>query len=149
MQSSRAEFKVGQWEKLRDGHSMTVLAYGRMTKHAMIAAGQLADTGIELEVIDCCSIKPMDMTCLKRLVAENRKIITIEEGEMIGGFGSEVARVCADLGLNIPVSVIGLENRFITHGSMDLLLEECGLTPVQIAERIGEIYRMWEKNHVS
>ena len=68
---------------------------------------------------------------------------------MIGGFGSEVARVCTELGSEIPVRVIGLENRFITHGSMDLLLEECGLTPPQLAQRLERMYRVWEKQHVS
>ena len=148
-QGMRAEFKIGQWETMRQGSHMTVLAYGRMTKHATLAAQQLAQQGIELEVIDCCSIKPMDMTCLKRLVDEKRKVVVIEEGEMIGGFGSEVSRVCTELGSNVPVSVIGLENRFITHGSMDLLLEECGLTPSQIAQRLDKIYHQWEKDHVS
>ena len=99
-------------------------------------------------MIDCCSIKPMDMDCLKRLTDSGRKIVTIEEGEMIGGFGSEVARLCAELGAKTPVTVIGIENRFITHGSMDLLLEECGLTPDQLAVRLASIYREWEKEHV-
>ena len=145
----RSEFRIGQWETLRDGSDMTALCYGRMTKHALLASRQLAERGISVEVIDCCSIKPMDMQCLQRLVEEKRRIVVIEEGEMIGGFGSEVARVCTELGSGIPVRVIGLENRFITHGSMDLLLEECGLTPPQIAQRLEKIYRMWEKQHVS
>jgi len=148
-QSPRAEFKVGRWEILREGGSLTALCYGRMTKHAMLASRTLKEKGIEIEVIDCCSIKPMDAGCLKRLVEGKRKVVVIEEGEMIGGFGSEVARACTELGSEIPVSIIGLENRFITHGSMDLLLEECGLTPQQIAQRLEEIYRKWEKEHVN
>lgn len=148
VQHEREEFKIGRWETLRSGSSLTALCYGRMTKHAMLAADMLKQKGIDLRVIDCCSIKPMDMDCLKRLSCEQQKIVVIEEGEMIGGFGSEVARVCTELGCNVPVSVIGLENRFITHGSMDLLLEECGLTPKQIAQRLEEIYRKWEKEHV-
>lgn len=147
-QTERPAFEVGKWELLRNGSCLTVLAYGRMTKHAMIAADQLAKAGIDIEVIDCCSIKPMDMACLKRLVDEKRKVVVIEEGEMIGGFGAEVARMCTEIGSEIPVSVIGLENRFITHGSMDLLLEECGLTPQQIRQRLELIYRKWEKDHV-
>ena len=145
----RSEFCIGQWETLRDGGDMTVLCYGRMTKHTLLASRQLAERGISIEVIDCCSIKPMDMQCLQRLVEEKRRVVVIEEGEMIGGFGSEVARVCTELGSEIPVRVIGLENRFITHGSMDLLLEECGLTPPQLAQRLERMYRVWEKQHVS
>ena len=140
----RTAFRIGQWETLGDGGDLTVLAYGRMSKHAMLAAGILSEKGILIEVIDCCSLKPMDTLCLKRLVQQKRQIVVIEEGEMIGGFGSEVARVCTELGSRLPVQIIGLENRFITHGSMDLLLEECGLTPAQLAQRLEEIYRRQE-----
>ena len=141
------EFAVGRWQKLRDGKHMTVLAYSRMTKHALHAADALSAHGIDLEVIDCCSIKPMDTQCLARLVQEGRKVVTVEEGEMIGGFGSEVARLLAEMGLKTPVTVIGIENRFITHGAMDLLLEECGLMPRQLEARFAGIYHEWENEH--
>ena len=147
-EKDRTPFSIGHWEKLRSGDAMTALCYGRMTKHTMLAADLLAKEGIQIEVIDCCSIKPMDMDCIQRMIAEKRKVVVLEEGEMIGGFGSEVSRICTELGSKIPVSVIGLENRFITHGSMDLLLEECGLTPKKIAQQLEEIYHNWEKEHV-
>lgn len=141
-------FAVGRWQRLREGADAVVLAYGRMTKHVLLAAQVLCGQGIELEVIDCCSIKPMDTACLERLAAQGRRIFTVEEGELIGGFGAEVERRCAELGLEEPVCAIGIENRFITHGAMDLLLEECGLMPEQLAERIGREYREWENKHV-
>ena len=140
-------YRVGRWQKLREGEALTVLAYGRMTMHALRAAELLHKKGISLEVIDCCSIKPMDMDCLKALAERRRHIITIEEGEMIGGFGAEVARVYEQIGAGVPVHVMGLENRFITHGAMDQLLDECSLTPEKIAVQIEETYRGWEKQH--
>ena len=140
-------FKVGQWQRLREGESMTVLAYGRMTLHALKAADVLEKKGISVEVIDCCSIKPMDMDCLRKLAEQGRRVVAIEEGEMIGGFGSEVGRLYTQLGAKMPVCVMGLENRFITHGSMDQLLDECGLTAEKLAVRMEETYREWEKQH--
>ena len=119
-----------------------------MSKHVLLAAEALAGQGIELEVVDCCSIKPMDEACLDRLAKENRPVFTVEEGELIGGFGAEVERRLNELGMYAPVMTIGIENRFITHGAMDYLLEECGLMPGQLAERIGKIYREWESKHV-
>ena len=71
-----------------------------------------------------------------------------EEGEMIGGFGSEIARVCVEENADAPVQIIGLENRFITHGSVPELLRECGLTPEQLANRIEEIAGDKESSHV-
>ena len=134
-------FAVGRWQTLRSGKDAAVLAYGRMTKHAMQAADMLSKRGIELEVIDCCSIKPMDASCLERLAHENKPMIIVEEGEMIGGFGSEVARDCIERGVKTPAAIIGIENRFVAHGSVDQLLEECGLQPGQIAQRIENVLK--------
>lgn len=139
---------VGRWQRLREGTSAVALAYGRMTKHVLLAAETLAGQGIELEVIDCCSIKPMDEVCLGRLAKKGRPVFTVEEGELIGGFGAEAGRRLSDLGLRAPVVTIGIENRFITHGAMDCLLEECGLMPDQLAARIERAYRGWENEHV-
>ena len=141
------KLRIGVWQPLKDGDDLTVLAYGRMTKHALQAAVVLEEKGIHVGVIDCCSIKPMDMTCLKALAASDKRIVTLEEGEMIGGFGSEVARLCTELGAKQPVHVMGIENRFITHGAMDLLLKECGLMPDQIAERLEAIFGRQENKH--
>ena len=57
----------------------------------------------------------MDMDCLRALFARGAKLITVEEGEMIGGFGSEIARVCVEENADAPIQIIGLENRFITN----------------------------------
>lgn len=59
----------------------------------------------------------MDMDCLRALFARGAKLITVEEGEMIGGFGSEIARACVEES-GCAIQIIGLENRFITHGSV-------------------------------
>ncbi len=134
-------FKVGRWQRLREGEDLTILAYGRMTRHAMEAADMLEARGIQAEVIDCCSIKPMDTEMLAQLFAQGRTLVTVEEGEMIGGFGSEVARVCVEHGAKAPAAIIGIENRFVAHGSVDQLLEECGLTSRQIAERLEALVK--------
>jgi len=133
--------EVGRWQTLRsssDADNCMLLAHGRMVKHAMEAARKLEEQGIRVGVIDCWSLKPMDMACLKALFERKTSIITIEEGELIGGFGSEIARLCVEHGAAQPLAAIGLPNRFITHGSMDQLLDECGLMPGQIAQRVKE-----------
>ena len=134
-------FAVGRWQRLREGRDCAILAYGRMTKHAMEAAEILREKGIDAEVIDCCSIKPMDINCLERLFKEGKPLVIIEEGEMIGGFGSEVARKCVEHGAKAPAAIIGIENCFVAHGSVDQLLEECGLKPNQLAQRIENVLK--------
>ena len=89
----------------------------------------------------------MDMDCLRTLFVQKAKIVTIEEGEMIGGFGSEIARLCVEHGAAQPIDIMGLPNRFIAHGTVDQLLEECGLTAAHIAQRIKAAMHKTEKNH--
>ena len=117
-------FAVGKWQTLiPGGQDAVILAYGRMTLNAIQASELLVKCGLSVGVIDCCSLKPMDMDCLRALFARGAKLITVEEGEMIGGFGSEIARVCVEENADAPIQIIGLENRFITHGSVPELLE--------------------------
>ena len=143
--------EIGRWQKLRETDERdhcVILAYGRMTKHAMEAAKILHDRdGLHIGVIDCWSLRPMDMDCLKALFEARTRIITVEEGEMIGGFGSEIARLCTVYGAQEPLAILGLPNRFIAHGSVDQLLAECGLTSEQIAERIRDTLCQTERKH--
>lgn len=132
-------FSVGRWQTLVPGEEGVILTYGRMTMHAVRASEILAGEGVEVGVIDCCSLKPMDMDCLNALFDSGAEIITLEEGELIGGFGSEIARLCAQAGAREPLMIMGLPNRFITHGPVSQLLEECGLEPEQIAGRIKDV----------
>lgn len=131
--------QVGRWQTLREGADATVLAYGRMTKHALLAAQMLEKEGLHIGVVDAWSLKPMDRACLDALFAHGTRLITLEEGELIGGFGSEVARLCVECGAPEPAAIWGLPDRFIGHGSVDQLLEECGLKPEQIAEKIRHL----------
>ena len=139
---------VGCWQTLKKTNEDTncvILAYGRMRKHALMAAEMLASEGLHVGVVDAWSLRPMDMDCLTRMFSNGTKLITIEEGEMIGGFGSEIARLCTEYGAAAPLAVIGLPNRFIAHGTVDQLLEECGLMPAQLAKRIKEALVRAEK----
>jgi len=138
--------EAGKWQTLREGSDCAILAYGRMTKHAIEAAAMLEQEGISACVIDCWSLRPMDMKCLGALFEKKIKIVTIEEGELIGGFGSEIARLCVECGAEKPSAIIGLPNRFIAHGTIEQLLEEYGLMPEQIARRIKHALAQEKEN---
>ena len=140
-------FAVGRWQTLVPAGRFALLAYGRMTLHAVRAAELLGKKGLEVGVIDCCSLKPLDTACLDRLIGAGVGLVTVEEGELIGGFGSEIARQCALRGAPEPLAMLGLENRFITHGSVKELLEECQLTPEQIAQRVETVIRNMGENN--
>ncbi|MBR5302611.1 MAG: 1-deoxy-D-xylulose-5-phosphate synthase [Clostridia bacterium] len=141
--------EAGRWQWLRVSDSWdncVVLAYGRMVKYALEAAKILHDQyGLHVGVIDAWSLRPMDMDCLHELFEEETRIVTIEEGEMIGGFGSEIARLCVEQGAPQPIAIMGLPNRFIAHGTVDQLLEECGLTVENIVQRIKDAMKKTER----
>ncbi|MBQ8093987.1 MAG: 1-deoxy-D-xylulose-5-phosphate synthase [Clostridia bacterium] len=131
--------EVGRWQVLREGEDAALLATGRMTKHALEAAGLLKQDGIQAAVIDCCSLKPMDTQMLSDIGRRCIPMMTIEEGQLEGGMGSEIARCCMKQELPVPKRMLGIGDRFVTHGAMPLLLEECGLMPDQIAMQVKEM----------
>ena len=133
---ARTELCVGKWQILRSGTDCALLAFGRMSLNAFKAAMILESRGVSACVVDCCSLKPMDLYLLKRLSNKELPIFTFEEGQERTGFGAEVARLCIEEGLKPPCSITGISDRFVTHGQMDQLLEDCGLSVDQIVQKV-------------
>ncbi len=138
-------FVPGKWQTLIDDDERMILSYGRMTKHAMLAAKLLEAHGLHVGVTDCASLKPMDMEKLTGWFRRGTALITIEEGELTGGFGAEIARLCAEYDARPLVCALGIGDRFILHGSVEQLLTECGLMPEQIAARVYEAFTSQER----
>ena len=68
-------------------------------------------------------------------------VITIEEEQTACGFGAEVARICAEEGLRVPLGVFGIGDTFVAHGDTELLQRDAGLLPEQLARRIQALLR--------
>lgn len=125
---------------------VSILAYGSMVQVAKEAAELLEDKGIKPQIINARSVKPLDDEMLKSVFNHSEtSIITLEEGNMAGGFGSSVLewannyRISFDDIKSAPnpvVHTLALPDKFIQHGSRKLLLEECGLTPEKVASYI-------------
>lgn len=132
--SSCSPLKIGTSELLRDGKDLVILALGSMVNTALLAAEVLSKRGIEAEVINARFIKPLDKKMLERLVRENKKIFTLEEGIENSGFGSSVLEFFEReriTGTNIKC--LGLPDHFIEHGAREELLRKYHLTPDEIA----------------
>ncbi|MBE3587969.1 MAG: 1-deoxy-D-xylulose-5-phosphate synthase [Thermoanaerobacteraceae bacterium] len=120
---------VGRAQVLREGNDITLLALGSMVSPALEAAGVLARQGISAAVINARFVKPLDEEMITRYALRTRRIITIEEHNLEGGFGSAVLELLADRGLrNIQITRLGIPGQFILHGRRSLLLARCGLT---------------------
>jgi len=128
-------FRIGKWETLAEGGDLTMLATGGMVRIALKAREILLQEGIAAAVVNCPSVKPLDEEYLQKMDPAV-PFVTMEEHRTTGGFGAYVAEKCRELGIPGPADVIGVPDRFIPHGSHGQLLEEAGLSPERIAERI-------------
>ena len=123
------EVEYGTWEILRRGSDIVFLATGTMVSAASEAAEALASRGIQAEVVNCRFLKPYDRDVLKDVAERHRRVITIEEGAVVNGFGAHMAKELSALASErtIEVRCLGLPDRFIEHGAREVLLRDLGL----------------------
>ena len=128
---------IGQWEVLKPGTDVAILAVGTMVPMAMKATVILQSEGIDATVINARYVKPLDTRRLSELAGSCHTIVTVEEGTIAGGFGCHVARFCAEHSRNAArVLSLGLPDLFVTHGPRAQLLADCGLTPEGIVAAV-------------
>ena len=130
---------LGTWETLKHGRDIAILAVGKMVRRAEEAAILLTNLGISAEVVNCRFIKPMDTDMLDSVAARFDDIVTIEDGTVVGGFGSGVLEYFADQNLKNNVKILGIPDRIVEHGTQDQLMEELGLHPQGIADSIAHL----------
>ncbi len=126
--SENVEFRIGKMIPLRDGGDVTLIATGNMVPAALQAAGMLAGEGIAARVLDCHTIKPIDVDQILRAARETRALVTAEDHNVIGGLGSAVTEVVTSA---CPVTVrrVGLRDCFASSGrDYRKLLAHYGLT---------------------
>lgn len=127
------EFQVGKAVKIRDGRDAQIIATGSMVGNSLKAAEFLAKDGIEIEVIDMHTIKPLDTNIIN---LDNSIVFTVEEHRPVGGLGDAVSSFLAQQDKSPRLVKISVGEMFPQVGDYDFLLEQCGLQPNQIAERI-------------
>ena len=127
---------VGIWEQLREGSDIAILAVGSMVNTAMDAAKELEDEGVNVTLINCRYVKPIDEEMLQNLRSSHRLLISIEENAGIGGFASILARALAHQPGGARLFSLHLPDRFIEHGARSKLLEQVGLSTESIKKII-------------
>ena len=123
------DIDYGTWETLKNGCDLAFLAVGTMVGVALEAADVLEEKGIRATVVNCRFLKPYDKEILLDVIQKHDKIIFLEEGTVVNGFGAFMAREIGDLEEDFfgEVKCLGLPDRFIEHGPRDTLLKELGL----------------------
>lgn len=127
--------EAGLAEVRREGSDVAVLAIGRMVEVAEQAAELLSAHGVEARVVNMRWVKPMDLVAVAA-AAEANLVVTLEENTGLGGFGGGVLEALADLGSPTPVLRLAIADCFVTHGAMDRLLAEVGLTPEAVSTAV-------------
>jgi 1-deoxy-D-xylulose-5-phosphate synthase len=140
MDDDLKQIPLGNWEVLKEGKDLSILAFGTMVPVAMEAAEKLETLGIHVEVVNARSIKPLDHDKLTELAKSQRPILTIEETALLGGFGSAVLEFFHENHYHsMVVERMGIPDRYIEHGSVPQLLEEIGLTSENVAIQVEQI----------
>lgn len=130
-------FELGKGVTLADGGDVTLVATGLLVPEALRAREQLAAEGIHARVLNIHTIKPIDRELVAKAAAETGAIVTAEEHSIIGGLGSAVAEVTAELS-PVPVLRVGVEDTFGQSGPAKEVLKHYGLTAEHIAEKAKE-----------
>ncbi|MFH1090470.1 MAG: 1-deoxy-D-xylulose-5-phosphate synthase, partial [Pseudomonadota bacterium] len=120
--------ELGRAEEMKSGRDILILAVGSAVYPALTAAGSLAEQGIEAGVINARFIKPLDQDLILERTGSVRAVITVEENNIVGGFGSAICELLAERGREkIKVKLLGIPDRPVEHGSQAELRAELGL----------------------
>ena len=131
-------FKIGRAIVVREGTDATIVAIRDMVSQALVAATSLASRGIETRVIDCHTLKPLDIDTLLAAAHETGAIVTAESNVVMGGLGSAVAEVLVE-NEPVPMQRIGVQNTFTESGPYLALLKKYGMSAQHIADAVEKV----------
>ena len=134
------KFEWGKGVKLRDGKDVSIVASGLMVAEAIEAAKALADKGIDAEVINIHTIKPIDAELIAATAQKTGKVVTVEEHSIIGGLGSAVCDVLAET-CPTKVKKIGVNDEFGHSGPAVELLKQFGLCADNIVKTVEDFVK--------
>lgn len=140
------KIELGKSEVLREGGDIAILALGNMVEKAMEAATMLEADGISAKVINARFVKPLDKKMIDDICQTTLPIITIEDGQKQGGFGSAVAEYMTQKNYTNHLTIHGIEDIFVEHGTQEELYEMVNLDSKGIAKTIKNIVKQKIEN---
>lgn len=123
------ELPIGKGRCVQEGDQVAVLSFGTIGNYVVEASERLKEENIRIGHYDMRYAKPIDEELLNEIVQKYDRIITIEDGTMVGGFGSAVAEYVIQKERPIPVKIMGIPDRIVEHGTQRELHEEVGIGP--------------------
>src|SRR5438094_7196156 len=131
-----APIRYATWDVLRKGRECALLAVGAMCQPALAAAQELAAEGLDVTVVNCRFLKPVDRELLDALLHDHRLLVTVEDGTVTNGFGAFLSGLVQTVAPETRVVPLGAPDRTYEHAPRAQQLAEVGLTGSGIAARV-------------
>jgi len=138
--TDRTPFEIGKAEVYREGKDVTVIACGIMVFEALKAAEEISKDGIELEVINCHTIKPLDVKTIVESAKKTGKVVTAEEHQINGALGSAVAEALSE-NCPVPMARVGVLDTFGESGKPDELMDAYLLRSKDIIRKVKSLIK--------
>jgi len=136
-----ANFEVGKAITLREGNDLAFIATGETVVHALLAAGHLAERGLQARVISMHSIKPLDTETILKAGRECRAIVTVEEHMVHGGLGEACAALLQQGRINIPFKIAGFPDEETVPGAQADIFRHYGISMEGLSETAEQLLR--------
>ncbi len=133
------EIRIGKGRKLKDGENIAILSFGHPGNFAAAAIRDVKADGINPAHYDMRFAKPIDEALLHEVFAKFDKIITVEDGTVVGGFGTAVLEFMNEHNYKAAVKIMGIPDKLIEHGSPKQLYDEIGIDANGIANALREM----------
>ena len=142
MEEGWESLPIGRGELLQEGDDLLIVAYGAMVHPALATATLLEEIGLSTTVVNGRFMRPLDEQLLHPLATRIKRVVTMEEGAVAGGFGAAVLESFSDHDIPVSMLRIGIPDQLVDHASPQQSKEALGLTPVQMAERIQSRFKL-------
>jgi len=133
------EIKIGTGRKLKDGEDIAILTFGHPGNFAAAAIRDVKAEGINPAHYDMRFVKPLDEEMLHEVFSKYNKVITVEDGTVVGGFGSAILEFMNEHGYKADVKIMGIPDRLVEHGTPKQLYDEIGIDSNGIVEALREM----------
>jgi 1-deoxy-D-xylulose-5-phosphate synthase len=133
------EIEIGKGRKLKDGRNLAILSFGHPGNFATQAIRMLRTEDMDAAHYDLRFVKPLDEEMLHEVFEKYNKIITVEDGTVLGGFGSAILEFMTKHDYHSQITILGIPDRVVEHGTPKQLQQECGFDAEAICRAAREL----------
>ena len=133
------EIKVGTGRKVCSGEDIAILSIGHPGNFAQEAIALMKESGISIAHYDLRFVKPLDAVLLHEVFTKFKKVITLEDGCLMGGFGSAIIEFMVDQKYNSEIVRLGIPDEYVHHGTQEELWEDCGFDAKAIVKAVEKM----------